>query len=236
MLIYKITNKINGKIYIGQTIKKLKTRWKKHKESCLSNRNNFAIYSAMRKYGIKNFTIEEIDGANNQSELNYKEWLLIHKLNSLVPNGYNLREGGNGRGRWHSLSIEKLRESNLGKKASKETKEKQSKIRSKLWKNKEYRGKLEKHLKNLFNNEKVKNKHKIAQNKRWNSKNREKSSLSHGGKFFIVLDKITGSALWEGVNMTDCADFLKISKGNIPQYLKNKKNSKKYIFNYKGNL
>ena len=77
MLIYKITNKINGKVYIGQTIQCLKKRWSQHKSD--SKKSNMTIHKAMRKYGIENFTIEEIGGANNITELNYQEWLLIYK-------------------------------------------------------------------------------------------------------------------------------------------------------------
>lgn len=95
MFIYKITNKINGKVYIGQTIRSLEIRWAEHKYS-----KKTAISKAIQKYGEENFKIEEIDGANSQSELNYKEWLLIHKFNSLDRNkGYNSTEGGGAGGR-----------------------------------------------------------------------------------------------------------------------------------------
>lgn len=93
MIIYKITNNINGKVYIGQTIQCLKKRWNSHKYN-FKTKQDIYLYKAMKKYGIENFTIEEIGGANNITELNYQEWLLIYKYNSLAPNGYNLREGG----------------------------------------------------------------------------------------------------------------------------------------------
>jgi hypothetical protein len=94
MIVYKITNKINGKVYIGQTILVLNQRWAKHK-SDTKRGSNCSIHNALRKYGFDNFTIEEIDGANNQTELNYKEYLQIHLNNSLYPSGYNLKTGGN---------------------------------------------------------------------------------------------------------------------------------------------
>lgn len=99
MIIYKITNNINNKIYIGQTVSKIKRRWAGHKNSALNKRTNTPLYNAMRKYGVENFTIEEIGGANSQSELNYQEWLLIHKNNTLWPNGYNMMEGGGSGGK-----------------------------------------------------------------------------------------------------------------------------------------
>jgi group I intron endonuclease len=103
MLIYKITNLVNGKIYIGQTIKTLDQRWKQHvcQVKYVKQKNNRKIcrylHTAISKYGINNFKIEMIDWTTNQTELNYKEWLLIHKFNSLAPNGYNLRAGGDSR-------------------------------------------------------------------------------------------------------------------------------------------
>ena len=92
MFIYKITNKINGKIYIGQTIRSIKRRINQHTN--INGKNNSILNKAVRKYGKENFQIEEICGANSLEELNYQEWLLIHKNNSLAPNGYNMVEGG----------------------------------------------------------------------------------------------------------------------------------------------
>lgn len=92
MFIYKITNKINGKIYIGQTIQSINKRWIKHLSD--SKCKDYAISRALRKYSKEDFIVEEIDGANSQSELNYKEWLYIYKFNSLAPNGYNSTTGG----------------------------------------------------------------------------------------------------------------------------------------------
>lgn len=91
MVIYKITNLVNGKIYVGQTRQPLYKRWYRHthKSGC------FAISNAIAKYGAENFTIEVIDKANTLSELNEKETFWIDKLNALSPNGYNIQTGGN---------------------------------------------------------------------------------------------------------------------------------------------
>ena len=94
MVIYKITNKINGKSYIGQTVQRLSDRYYRHKRNAFKDNYNTPLYNAMRKYGINNFTVEEIGGANNITELNYQEFLLIYKNDTMVPNGYNLKEGG----------------------------------------------------------------------------------------------------------------------------------------------
>lgn len=96
MVIYKITNKINGKVYIGQTIQNLPRRWAEHIYK--SGKINKPLYNSIKKYGKESFIIKEIDGANSLSELNYKEWLLIHQHNSLDrKSGYNLKEGGNNK-------------------------------------------------------------------------------------------------------------------------------------------
>jgi len=92
MFIYKITNNINGKIYIGQTILSIFRRFKKHKRDA-NNGSTTVFHNALRKYGNNNFTVEEIGGANSKSELNYMEIFYIHKYNSLHPNGYNLALG-----------------------------------------------------------------------------------------------------------------------------------------------
>jgi len=92
-LIYKITNKINNKLYIGLTTMTLKGRWSCHKaEAKIGNKT--PLYKAIRKYGEDNFIIEQIDIANNQQELEEKEIYWIMHFKSLSPNGYNLTEGG----------------------------------------------------------------------------------------------------------------------------------------------
>lgn len=73
MLIYKITNKINGHRYIGRTTTSLKQRWWSHKCSPL-----FA--PLIEQYGAKNFIIEQIDTATTLDELRTKEHMWIAKL------------------------------------------------------------------------------------------------------------------------------------------------------------
>jgi group I intron endonuclease len=98
MIIYKITNKLNGKMYVGQTVQKLLDRWSDHCRPCLGrNVNNSAIASAIRKYGKENFTLEQIDSAENLEQLNTMERTYIKALNTLAPNGYNLELGGDSK-------------------------------------------------------------------------------------------------------------------------------------------
>lgn len=93
--IYKITNLVNNKIYIGQAID-IQKRWREHL-NCAKKQINTVLYKAMRKYGTTNFTIEQIDTASTKEELNNKEIYWIKKLNSINPEvGYNLTAGGTG--------------------------------------------------------------------------------------------------------------------------------------------
>ena len=90
MIVYLITNKVNGKQYVGQTIRSLEERWKDH---CRVRDENY-FHRAIRKYGPENFSLEIIDTAETDEELDEKEIFWIKELNTLFPNGYNLKEGG----------------------------------------------------------------------------------------------------------------------------------------------
>ena len=92
MFIYKITNLINNKIYVGQTIGTVQERWRKHCKK--SSIGCSAVPNAITKYGKENFIVEQIDDANTIEELNEKETYWIKTLQSISPLGYNLRSGG----------------------------------------------------------------------------------------------------------------------------------------------
>lgn len=138
MYIYKITNLINGKIYIGQTILSIQKRYSKH-----CNCDKQIIGKAIQKYGKENFKIEQIDSATSREELDEKECYWIRFYNSQIPNGYNLESGGVTNKEVNEVTRKKLRETHLGEKAfwygkhlSDETKSKLSKShigKSKYW-------------------------------------------------------------------------------------------------------
>lgn len=88
MYIYKITNKINNKVYIGQTTKTISERFQRHKNDALSNRLNTHLAKAIRKYGVENFIIEQIDTAKTQQELTEKEYYWINFYDA-THKGYN---------------------------------------------------------------------------------------------------------------------------------------------------
>lgn len=116
MIIYKVTNLVNGKCYVGQTRMSLQNRWKHHRYA----HGCSALHSAIEKYGVENFTIEQIDSADTQDELNQKEQFWIAKLNTLSPNGYNLTTGGESPV-WCEDSRLRMSESKKGNYPSEET-------------------------------------------------------------------------------------------------------------------
>jgi group I intron endonuclease len=92
MLIYKITNNMNDKCYIGQTIKTIEDRISNHKQSAKRGENT-KFYNAIRKYGWDNFSIEVIATTDTQETLDELETYFIKKYDS-VNNGYNMSYGG----------------------------------------------------------------------------------------------------------------------------------------------
>lgn len=91
--IYKITNKVNGKSYIGQTIQSVKERFYQHcATKCSQAILNMVIHKAITKYGKSNFTIEVIEEVES-ANLNDRERYWIKYYDS-YNNGYNSTEGG----------------------------------------------------------------------------------------------------------------------------------------------
>jgi group I intron endonuclease len=97
--IYKITNTVNDKVYIGQTIRSIDIRWKEHLRHGFNPNNNEYnrhLYKSMRKYGKDKFSIEEIECCDNDL-LDEREMFWIQLYDSSNPRyGYNLTLGGEG--------------------------------------------------------------------------------------------------------------------------------------------
>ena len=87
MVVYKITNLLNGKIYVGQTTQPIEKRFIQHSYA------NSPLGQAMRDCGLENFTIEVIEKCESPAQLNEREKFWIKVLNSKKPNGYNLSSG-----------------------------------------------------------------------------------------------------------------------------------------------
>lgn len=119
--IYKIVNKVNNKIYIGQTSKTIEERFKAHLQKANQHINRY-LYDAMNHYGYDNFQIFEIEKCDDNC-MNEREIYWIEKLNTIMPNGYNMTKGGGGGDTWTNnpskdITIMKLIVGNRGKKRS----------------------------------------------------------------------------------------------------------------------
>ena len=92
--IYKITNDINDKVYIGKTEFDIEKRFQEHCRDALKDRNEKRpLYNAMNKYGIEHFKIEEIEQCND-IENREKYWIEYYDS---YNNGYNATLGGDGK-------------------------------------------------------------------------------------------------------------------------------------------
>lgn len=117
-IIYCYINKINNKKYVGQTINP-EQRFAQHKSSAFNSKSkdyNTPLHRAFRKYGYENFSYCILAEAKTIEELNGLEIYYIAHLNSKMPNGYNILDGGR----------------NESKPKSEETKEKLMKAHAKL--------------------------------------------------------------------------------------------------------
>ena len=136
MFIYKLTNTLNNKIYIGLTTEKISERCRKRNvEAKFRKERTSYILNAIRKYGEDKFKVEQIDTANNLEELKLKEIHYIKLYNSTNRKiGYNLTEGGEGNKglKMSDKTKDKIRQKQLGKIRSKESIEKQKETNKKL--------------------------------------------------------------------------------------------------------
>lgn len=117
--VYKITNNINGKIYVGKHVTE--------NENDTYFGSGIVLKQSIKKYGINNFKKEVIEFCENDDHLNEKEIYWIKELNTICPNGYNINSGGKGGDNYTNnpnkeIIREKFKIQNIGKKASDETK------------------------------------------------------------------------------------------------------------------
>ena len=100
ILIYKVTNKVNHKIYVGQTTLTLKQRQNRHRTTFYHQRerevNNSRFYNAIGKYGFENFQFDEIEQCDSLEKLDEREMYWVDFYKSHNRNfGYNIKLGGN---------------------------------------------------------------------------------------------------------------------------------------------
>lgn len=94
--IYKITNKINNKAYIGKTEGNPFDRWRQHYYTATAKEDiGFALTKAIKKYGIENFIFEVLESNIPAQDIDNREKYYIQFYNTLNT-GYNLTIGGDG--------------------------------------------------------------------------------------------------------------------------------------------
>ena len=97
MIIYLVTNTINGKVYVGKTSGSLVRRWKRHCNAAKQPSPPMHLSCAIRQYGSDAFRVEQIASATSENELNELEREQIQKYRSHLPGiGYNHTLGGDG--------------------------------------------------------------------------------------------------------------------------------------------
>lgn len=128
MIIYKIENKVNGKVYIGQTVNTFNKRYqgrgvgaeRVYQSMLFAKKNNRGynthLFNAMNKYGVENFTVEILCQCNTVESLNKKEERYIRKYKSDNQEfGYNTLKGGENK-KWSKDAKVRRRESKLNQK------------------------------------------------------------------------------------------------------------------------
>ena len=116
-VVYLIVNKVNGKMYVGQTTQLLEERFKEH-----AHCKKTVIGRAIRKYGKENFCCEALKYCESKEDLDAWEKFFIAALRTKLPIGYNLTDGGGGIVGWHHKpeSCAKISAKKLGKQLSPE--------------------------------------------------------------------------------------------------------------------
>ena len=258
--IYKITNMMNGKVYIGQS-KDIEARWNEHKRN--HKKKNEVLYCAMRKHGFENFSFE-ILMLCEEGLLNLMEIYYIKQYNSYIGwkdnNGYNMTEGGSGVKRIMSKK-ERKRMSKMkkgkycgeknpmfGKKHTDEVKEKISKINKGRVPTKEQREKISKANKGKLCGEKHPNYGKcLSLETKAKISDSTKGEKNHFyGKHHTAETKKTLSIMRKGANnlnsirvicdniifdcISACADYCGIKKKTMECWLAGRRGMPKEFF------
>lgn len=223
--IYKITNKINNKIYIGQTIKQRATdRFSQHRYRARhlnEEKGNSYLYKAMNCHGVDNFDFEVIEEVEN-SLLNEREIYWISFYNSLVPNGYNLTAGGEGTKGYSRQQT--LEEKEKRKESNKqfylvypEEREKLRQRTKQLWQDEEYRKKVTESNKKFY--QEHPDKFKGENNPMYGKKHTQealdkiKANAATKKQKIAQLDKETLEIIQIFDGIKDAEKFLQVSHG-----------------------
>ena len=112
-IIYRVTNIITGKSYVGQTRQTLEKRWKQHLTDSKRKRFNYYFYNAIRKYGPHSWTKEIVEEIFDIELLNERERYWISFFNTM-NDGYNMTSGGEQGKIFSDASRQKLSLSKMG--------------------------------------------------------------------------------------------------------------------------
>lgn len=126
--VYKITNSVTGKIYIGQTWNSIKQRWFDHKKP--SGKNCIKLHRAIIKYGSDSFSLELLTLCATQETADYWEEYFIKEYDT-IKSGYNIRSGGS-RGRMSEAQRKAMGDFHRGKSMSEDSKNKMARSQQKL--------------------------------------------------------------------------------------------------------
>jgi group I intron endonuclease len=233
VIVYCITNRVNGKRYIGQTVASLQQRWRQH--VCLKS-GCTALKRAIKKYGKNNFEKSVLEKCENQKALDFLEQYWINIFQTFGVGGYNLTSGGDhpviseeiSRKRNFSLSGE--RHYNWGKHLSVAHKEK---ISEKLIGKKrptEVREKISRtllgHSVSLVVREKISCNHR---GKKLSEQTKKKISASHAGEKsylaklnWLKVREIRRVYTGTPGNLGELSKFYGVCKDSIRRILKNK--------------
>lgn len=217
MLVYKATNRINNKVYIGQTTKSLKERIRSHLKSSKRMSSKSIFHKAIRKYGIESFDWEILIECDNYIDLDLYELEAIVAYDA-IENGYNLTLGGSGmHGYKHSNKTKiKISRSGKGRRLSAEARLNIKKGKINSYKDPEYR---EKHRQGAIN--------------RWSKlEQRINQAIIGGSKEFKMFDS-NGVLVWQGVCKSICCKLYNLDSTCVFRCLEGRyKQHKGYTFKY----
>ena len=228
MIIYKITNLINDKIYIGLTTQKINRRWTQHKSKSKTNITTEPFLNAIRKYGEENFLVEVIDKANNLKELNKKEKYWINYYNSNNNKiGYNVLSGGKFCS-FNENTKKRMSMAHKGKKLSEEHKKNISKALKGKKKPEGFSDKVrERMLGTTFSEERKKNLSEAHKGHVHSEETKKKMSKKRKGIFFkeIKKDELL-NLLKQDKDLNEIASIFNVSdvtiRNRIKVYFNNK--------------
>lgn len=229
--IYKITNKMNGKVYIGQTKKTIEERFQEHLKKAKIHTNRY-LYDAMNKYGCENFIVSQIEKCPDNN-LDEREifWIAFYQSNNKLY-GYNMTAGGGGGNTWinnphKEETSKKLSQANKGKKHKMSNEWKQNVIQA----NKEKKtiqinkDEFEKDIKNFMSIEDICKKYNLGRKTFYNKCKTffgktpteiRGDKLTHSNTMKIAIDKKQlHQLLLQEKSLEEMAQFFQVSKETV---------------------